>query len=1312
MSNTLRLSKKVLTYAVVAATILWSVGFAAIAAPLAASAADTTVTLTAGDSIQNASSKAVFYYSADGKRYTYPTGSVYLSWYSNWNGVKKISDAQMGGIAIGGTVAYRPGTRLVKIATAPATYAVEPGGTIRQIPDEATAVALFGSKWNKMIDDVDPSIFPYVYKIGTALATGEYPNGAVVKDVAGDVWLIGAGKTKVKVTSAGQTANWVQSKFVVSTTVDLSGYPAGTEVTAKVDSWTTIAGSGAPVGTGTTPPVVTSPIGTGLTVALNGTQPAAATIVTDSADGAQSLIPALDVNFTASADGDVKVKTVAVTRGGVSADTDVVAMFLYDGETQVGSSPSIATKKFTFTNSGGLFTVAKGTTKKITVKFDLLNAGSAGKVINLSLAASADVVSDGAVVNGSFPLASNNFTTAAVTDLGKFTLTNISPTAAANVNAGSTGYEVWRLQAVTQDQDVELRKVKFTVVGSVNVGDLKNFGLWDGAKQIGATVAEMAADKTITIDVTVAPYVFAKGVTRTLSLKADVIGGSTRTFRTSIQGAGDLVVYDKGYGVFLKHAGSDTFTVLQPNDGAASPTAVSYTVSTGTLSVTVATDSPTGNVASSTTAVTLGKFNFVAAGEDVKVTSLVVNCSDSTNTKTIKNLKILWDGSQVGSTVATSAACDGLADNTFTLGSTMIARVGKTSVLTVQGDITGTTTSGETLSVNVETGSSNATTLTSLTTLNTGSGTGRTLTIAAGTVSVSLNSSFGNKSSTNPTGTINAAGVKLGSFVITGGAGEDADVSQIALVDVSTALNLNTYTQNVKLMHNGVQIAPTLASPASAASAVQTHTFNVSPSITVPAGGQYVVDVVADLKATQTSAAAIITTGAITASGHTTGTSANYSTAVTLQQSYIASAGGLAITISSDTPLPTNLLMGATDQTLAKFQFTASSTEPINITQLVLSSAFTSAATGTLKNVRLYDDAGTLIGTVAGFDATQASNTNSTGTFAGAKFTGLSLVIPAGVTKVITVKADLANYVDLGVTTTGQAFKLAFLTDYDGPTAGFQLPVTGTGGQSGVALATTNTYLVAATESVAWNNSTTSATAAATALPTAGVSTNAAYIITDANEFVLYRTKLTIAWDATTFNQAAATSGNSAQIIGKFVVSNAANAGSYAATLDNLNFTISTTLSITATNTAALNVYKDSLSTTALATTTFAAGEVSGQTGSTYTAFNTAFDWAVETASSNSLTDTEIAAGGSKTIFVTLDTSNMTGASQSTRNLTLGIAQIGTGYSAARRQEITSRFGMVWSDNGVNSNTGGGISNIVASDNLLPLLSKTWTYSF
>jgi plastocyanin len=124
--------------------------------------------ISSGDLIRGQSYPAVYYMAADGFRYVFPNQKTYDTWYSNFNSVKFISDAELAKIQIGGNVTYKPGSRMIKIDSDPRTYAVSEGGVLHHVGSENIAVALYGNTWNKMIDDVADGFFTN-YTIGSEL---------------------------------------------------------------------------------------------------------------------------------------------------------------------------------------------------------------------------------------------------------------------------------------------------------------------------------------------------------------------------------------------------------------------------------------------------------------------------------------------------------------------------------------------------------------------------------------------------------------------------------------------------------------------------------------------------------------------------------------------------------------------------------------------------------------------------------------------------------------------------------------------------------------------------------------------------------------------------------------------------------------------------------------------------------------------------------------------------------------------------------------------------------------------------------------
>jgi plastocyanin len=151
-------------------------------APLAVSAA-TILPLSQvhdGDLIRGTTFPAVYYYGRDGFRYVFPNDKTYFTWYANFNTVKWVSDADLAKVQIGGNVTYKPGAKMIKINSDPKTYAVDAGGSLRWVTTEQIAIALYGSDWNKKIDDVADAFFGNYKKGADITQSGDFSSSAAV----------------------------------------------------------------------------------------------------------------------------------------------------------------------------------------------------------------------------------------------------------------------------------------------------------------------------------------------------------------------------------------------------------------------------------------------------------------------------------------------------------------------------------------------------------------------------------------------------------------------------------------------------------------------------------------------------------------------------------------------------------------------------------------------------------------------------------------------------------------------------------------------------------------------------------------------------------------------------------------------------------------------------------------------------------------------------------------------------------------------------------------------------------------------------
>src|SRR3989338_3068647 len=420
------------------------------------------------------------------------------------------------------------------------------------------------------------------------------------------------------------------------------------------------------------------------------------------------------VDFTAPSDGAVTVTNLKFKRIGISADADVDDLYLYDGMTRLYQGGSLSSSYATFNNPSGIFTVAAGTTKSVTLKIDL-DITSAGKTMGFEL--TEVTTKNSATVSGTLPVAGNLMTTASVDDLGYVGLTNntdLIPATAQDVTPGEKDFEVYRLAVIANSQDLQLEYLKLTLLGSVNADDLQNLKLVVAGTTI--TTGTINSDRELIFDLTSSPYVMLKGQQKNLSVRADIVKGSTRTFRFSVEYSSDLVIWDKGYSVYIEpyDDGGASWSALKDTSGAL------FTVAAGDMLVTRDTISPTDNIQSGATSVKLGTWKFEAIGEDVKVKTLYVLAAVTCGVN-VDNGKVLLNGSQIGSTADIIETSSGTQ---YSFGSSFIVPAGTSALVDVYGDVKEgdgtnlTEAGGDKVTVTLKYDAGNATGMSSLTTIS------------------------------------------------------------------------------------------------------------------------------------------------------------------------------------------------------------------------------------------------------------------------------------------------------------------------------------------------------------------------------------------------------------------------------------------------------------------------------------------------------------------------------------------------------------------------------------------------------------------
>ena len=575
--------KRVLTYALVVSTMVWSVGL--LATPLAvgaASSGDLIKLQCATGSGVNDPCRAVYYLGADGKRYVFPNQPTYNTWYPDFSGVQIVSSTEMSSYPIGGNVTYRPGVKLVKINTDPKVYAVSQDGTLHWVTTADIAAALYGANWaTTSTHDVSDAFFVN-YTVGSDI------------DAAGDF------------DPAGETAN--------ATTINEDKNLAGGGV----------------------------PSGTSLTVSLASDTPASGLAICTAI-----RVPFTKINVMAASDGDIVIDQLIVGRGGVAADSNFGSLALIDAATnlQVGLDQNINSSHQAIFNKD--ITVPAGTSKSFILAGNMNPSTAtncttaAGNVPALSLAGV--TLKGGAAVIGSLPITGNYQTINGVT-IGQVTVTrgSYSNATSTSLKVGEQQYIFSSLKLTadsTEDQYVE--QIKFYNLGTASLSDdLAGYKLFeDNITEIAATFTVDGKYVTANFNTSVK---IEKGKNKQFVLKANVESGSSRTIKFAIYRTTDIVSRGGQFGQARVPAYSGTGT---GGTGEVITDQGHFTISTGTLRVdsnfTAVSDQ---NVAYGDEIV-LGAWNFVVQGEAVEVTQLVLgNSSTTADSDTFDNVKLV-DGS-------------------------------------------------------------------------------------------------------------------------------------------------------------------------------------------------------------------------------------------------------------------------------------------------------------------------------------------------------------------------------------------------------------------------------------------------------------------------------------------------------------------------------------------------------------------------------------------------------------------------------------------------------------------------------------------
>lgn len=974
MSKLIKSFKKGLAIVLSITTFAWALGPAALLLPTRVLAAEAH----AGDLIKMNGLASVYYLGADSKRYVFPNETTYNSWYSDFSTVKTISQSELESYSLGSNVTVRPGTRLVKITTNPKVYAVEAGGILKGIPDEATAKTLYGDDWAKRVSDVPDAFFTNYTVSSEAISATAYPTGTLIKYAgSGDIYLTTSATAARKIaTMDAFNANRYKLENVLTAPATIT-YTYGTDVTAAESTLVDVSGTG----------VVPGEVAKGVTVSLSSKTPASGTIITKASGVGQAIADLAAFDFKADSSSDLKVTSVKVKRTGISSDSTLVNTYLYDGNTRLTDNASVSSGYITWNNAVGIFTVAKGTTKTVNVKADIA-VNKSGETVGVSLMAASDISSD-ATITGTFPMNGNLMSIAAASEFATARITSTTDTPAANT-ALDPQDDVALWGEFTLDiayGPVNLESLRLRQVGSVLQNDLKNFELLIDSVKVGDTVANVDANGYVTFDLSAAPKKLEDGG-RKVKVLVDIVDGSTRTASLSLRQSADIAVLDTDYNQHVRvTSGASTTAFSTVSSG-------TQTISGGSLTITKKSDSASGDLVDGATGVSLGKFEFKAAGESIKVETLRLSATVSDGTiDEIRNGRVYANGVQVGST-ADIYATDGTGAmyTDYTLGSSLVINPGTPVTVEIMADVvdsdgTDDMGAGDTVKIIIESSAANnAQKMDSLSYFTTPATDveGNLLTVRTGTLTLTKYTGYNDLSAVAPQNVY-----KLGEWRLKAATTESVNLTSLLVIFTGGTMNVPTKLSDVYVAYGTSQssVKSTVASTS--------NTWTVTK--TLAAGEEIPVILYGNV----TSGSLGTTYPTLTAGGTTVQSSASADSSATAGQTVTWTTGSIATAVTA-APL-SQIVYGNQMVEVANFEITPTS-DAYTLTEFAIKVA--SGSQNAIKGVYLYDGA-TLLNTGGTSMSTYYATT-----------TGMSLALPANVTKTITVKLDL-NAVGTGAATPG-----------------------------------------------------------------------------------------------------------------------------------------------------------------------------------------------------------------------------------------------------------------------------------------------------
>ncbi len=708
------------------------------------------------------------------------------------------------------------------------------------------------------------------------------------------------------------------------------------------------------------PPPIVPPSTGGLSVALASDTPAST-----------SVADATNANFTkfslTAGSGAVTVSRIYVTRSGLSTNSIVENIKVVEADTGTyrGTTASLNADNRALITFTPALAIPANSTKTYFIRAGIVNGTASGQTVTLGIAANTDITSNATAVTGA-PVIGNPMSTILLA-VGTLTVAEDGTTVDSTPDAGDTNVTVNQFKLTAGSVEaVTVETITALKAGTADLTDTNNIELFDVTHNVSlGTLASWDGEEKATWSNL--NLVIAKGGSLRLKIMVDIVGGvesTAQTVNADIEDGTDSLVIAKGntYG----------FYITSTNAGSGQGTN-SQTINSGALNISKSTTTPATGFISAGDDVKLAVFDFDAKGEEVRITSMLVEATLGTMTyDQVTNVRIFDEN---GGIVAGPMDLTDATPDTATFTDTIIVPVGLHKY-TIKAKIADAVSTGDTILVDIGTPTASITAK-GMTSGDTIAPTpaadvnANTLTVAAGDLNeVTL---------TTPVAASVPKGVNdylwATASLSAQDSGENVLVSTISVLDTTSTVVDPDDIDNMELWADltsansargdayETKISNTENPSGNAAAADVTTAFTLTQTITIAKGTFVKVALIADLNAdavgTVDTSTYTFSFSAATATGASSGQDISEDVSGSGQAMTITTGGALTITKDASSPV-SDLVVSGDTVTLGVFRLAASNIENIDIDDIT----FTVTGGDSVASYALYNGSA-LIGTAS-----------------------------------------------------------------------------------------------------------------------------------------------------------------------------------------------------------------------------------------------------------------------------------------------------------------------------------------------------------